>query len=48
MAQVAKTPVYLAPEEFYAVAFRKKLYHTIEEMQKDFDEWMLYEKYPTA
>jgi transposase InsO family protein len=29
-------------EEFYAVAFRKKLYHTIEEMQKDLDEWMLY------
>ena len=32
-------------EEFYAVAFRKKLYHTIEEMQKDLDEWMQYYNY---
>ena len=29
-------------EEFYAVAFRKKLYNSIEEMQKDLDEWMDY------
>lgn len=29
-------------EEFYAVAFRKKLYTSIEEMQKDLDEWMDY------
>lgn len=29
-------------EEFYAVTFRKKLYHSIEEMQKDLDEWMQY------
>jgi transposase InsO family protein len=29
-------------EEFYAVAFRKKLYNSIEEMQKDLDEWMHY------
>jgi transposase InsO family protein len=29
-------------EEFYAVAFRKKLYNTIAEMQKDLDEWMDY------
>ena len=27
-------------EEFYAVAFRKKLYSSIEEMQKDLDEWI--------
>lgn len=27
-------------EEFYAVAFRKKLYQTIEELQADLDEWM--------
>jgi hypothetical protein len=26
--------------EFYAVAFRKKLYLSIEELQKDLDEWM--------
>lgn len=29
-------------EEFYAVAFRKKLYTSIEEMQKDLDEWIDY------
>ena len=29
-------------DEFYAVAFRKKLYNTLEEMQKDLDEWMNY------
>jgi transposase InsO family protein len=29
-------------EEFYAVAFRKKLYSSISEMQKDLDEWMDY------
>ena len=29
-------------EEFYAVAFRKKLYNNIAEMQKDLDEWMGY------
>ena len=29
-------------EEFYAVAFRKKLYDSIAEMQKDLDEWMNY------
>jgi transposase InsO family protein len=27
-------------EEFYAVAFRKKIYSSIEEMQKDLDEWI--------
>jgi transposase InsO family protein len=29
-------------EEFYAIAFRKKLYSTLEEMQKDLDEWIEY------
>jgi transposase InsO family protein len=29
-------------EEFYAVAFRKKLYSSIEQMQKDLDEWIDY------
>jgi hypothetical protein len=29
-------------EEFYAVAFRKKLYDNISEMQRDLDEWMKY------
>jgi transposase InsO family protein len=27
-------------EEFYAVAFRKKLYNSLEEMQKDIDQWL--------
>ena len=27
-------------EEFYQVAFRKKLYRSLEELQKDLDEWM--------
>jgi hypothetical protein len=29
-------------EEFYAVAFRKKLYDNITEMQRDLDEWMKF------
>ena len=29
-------------EEFYAVAFRKKLYPSIEELQQDLDQWMIY------
>jgi transposase InsO family protein len=29
-------------EEFYAVAFRKKLYDNLQELQKDLDEWMAY------
>jgi len=29
-------------DEFYAIAFRKKLYSSLEEMQKDLDEWMNY------
>ncbi len=27
-------------EEFYAVAFRKKVYNSLEELQKDLDEWL--------
>lgn len=29
-------------DEFYAVAFRKKLYSSLEEMQNDLDQWMNY------
>ena len=29
-------------EEFYAIAFRKKLYPSLDEMQKDIDQWMLF------
>lgn len=29
-------------EEFYAVAFRKKLYNNLEELQRDLDQWMKY------
>ena len=29
-------------EDFYAVAFRKKLYSSLDEMQLDLDEWMKY------
>jgi len=29
-------------DEFYAIAFRKKIYSSIEEMQKDLDEWLVY------
>lgn len=29
-------------EEFYAVAFRKKLYRSLDELQLDLDEWLLY------
>lgn len=28
-------------EEFYAVTFRKKVYSSIEELQKDLDEWLI-------
>ena len=27
-------------EEFYSIAFRKKMYNSLEEMQKDTDQWM--------
>jgi len=29
-------------EEFYAVAFRKKLYKSLDQLQSDLDEWMQY------
>lgn len=29
-------------EEFYAVAFRKKLYSNLQDLQHDLDEWMMY------
>jgi len=29
-------------EEFYAVAFRRKIYTSIEELQKDLDDWLNY------
>lgn len=29
-------------EEFYNIAFRKKIYHTIEELQQDLDHWVEY------
>ena len=29
-------------QEFYQVTFRKKLYDSLEELQKDLDEWMIY------
>jgi transposase InsO family protein len=28
-------------DEFYAVAFRKKVYHSLEDLQKDLDEWLV-------
>jgi transposase InsO family protein len=28
-------------DEFYSIAFRKKIYHSIEELQQDVDEWLL-------
>jgi transposase InsO family protein len=27
-------------EEFYQVAFRKKIYHSVEELQADLDQWV--------
>ncbi|EKO04927.1 integrase core domain protein [Leptospira interrogans str. C10069] len=27
-------------EEFYAIAFRKKIYYSIEDLQKDLDQWI--------
>lgn len=29
-------------DEFYAIAFRKKLYVSLEDLQNDLDEWLLY------
>jgi hypothetical protein len=27
--------------EFYSIAFRKKIYHSLEELQRDVDEWLV-------
>jgi hypothetical protein len=27
-------------EEFYDIAFRKKIYHSLEQLQTDVDEWL--------
>jgi len=33
-------------EEFYDTAFRKKIYHSIDELQRDVDEWLFqYNRY---
>lgn len=29
-------------DEFYAIAFRKKIYNTLDDLQKDLDEWIRY------
>jgi len=29
-------------DEFYRVAFRKKIYRSLEELQEDLDEWLRY------
>ena len=29
-------------EEFYQVAFRKKIYQTLDELQKDLDDWIMF------
>lgn len=29
-------------EDFYQIAFRKKIYQTLEELQKDLDDWVDY------
>jgi hypothetical protein len=28
-------------DEFYSIAFRKKIYHYLEELQQDVDQWLL-------
>ena len=28
-------------DEFYRIAFRKKIYHTIDELQTDLDTWLV-------
>jgi hypothetical protein len=28
-------------DEFYSIAFRKKIYHSLEELQRDVDEWLV-------
>jgi hypothetical protein len=28
-------------DEFYSIAFRKKIYNSLEELQRDIDEWLV-------
>ncbi len=35
-------------DEFYAIAFRKKIYKSIEEMQLDVDKWITFYNEPVA
>jgi hypothetical protein len=32
-------------DEFYRIAFRKKIYHTIDELQADLDAWLVEYNY---
>lgn len=32
----------IVQDEFYAIAFRKKIYESLEEMQKDIDQWISF------
>jgi hypothetical protein len=40
--EVDGKPPKTVQHEFYQVAFRKKLYHSLEELQVDLDVWMEY------
>jgi transposase InsO family protein len=35
-------------EEFYAIAFRKKIYHSLEQLQADIDQWLNFYNYERA
>jgi transposase InsO family protein len=37
---ICEQPHKTIPDEFYRVTFRKKLYTSLEEIQKDLDEWL--------
>ena len=45
MYEHGKAPVLTVLDEFYKIAFRKKIYETLEALQEDLDAWM--EKYNT-
>ena len=32
-------------DEFYRIAFRKKIYHTLDELQADLDTWLADDNY---
>ena len=38
--RIRPTPVIAAPLTFYRVAFRKKIYRSIAELQEDLDAWV--------